>query len=197
VISWQDHEVTASDSATPKKDTVRDTRDGDGWLAWSWRSTALLVVVLFAGVIDPSTLGLVAALVSLAMFGAGIILFLWSYALAVARSRTEDVSVVGLYLLSEGAPRRVRRSMLASLTVQTVAAIIAASVRPFTALAFGLLAQLLGLGLVVLGAAKHGVFRDRPPKPPRRRAGEVATRTRAEPREDVTITEDRNGAADA
>jgi len=46
-------------------------------------------------------------------------------------------------------------------TVQTVVAITTASMRPFTAQAFGILVAMLGLGLGGLWAARHGVFGER------------------------------------
>jgi len=176
---------------------LSDTGAGDGIIAWSWRSTLVLTGALALGVIAPGSLGLVSAVVALVMFAVGTVLFLWSYAIAVQRSRTDDVSVAGLYLLAEGAPRRVKRSMRASVSFQLLAAIAAASVRPFTALAFGLLAPILGMGLIGMWSARHGQFRPRPPTPPRRRTGDVAKRTRSEPAGDATISDDGQGEADA
>jgi hypothetical protein len=44
---------------------------------------------------------------------------------------------------------------------------VAASVRPFTELAFGILAPMLGMGMLTLWGARYGVFapRDEPAKP--------------------------------
>lgn len=151
---------------------------GRAIIAWSWRSTGVLGIALALGVADPDRLGLVAAGASLVLFAIGIVAFLWSYAVAVRRSRTDDVSVAGLYLLSEGAPRAVRRHLLGSLAAQTLLAVVAASIRPFTAVAFGLLVPTLGMGLAGMWSARHGTFRPRPVAPPRRRTGTVATRTR-------------------
>ena len=162
---------------------------GAALITWSWRATAILTIALGLGVAAPSSLGLVSASVAIVMFAVGTVLFLLAYAIAVRRSRTDDISVAGLYLLSEGAPTQVKRNMLGSLGVQTVVAIAAASVRPFTALAFGLLAPMLGMGLIGMWSARHGEFRPRPPTPPRRRAGELAKRTRSQPRGDARISE--------
>ena len=170
---------------------------GQNLIRWSWRSTAVLTVVLAAGVAAPSALAEVVAVASLAMFAVGVVTFLWAYFIALQRSRTEDVSVAGLYLLSEGAPKVVKRHLLGSLTLQTVLAIVAASVRPFTAVAFGLLAPVLGMGLAGLWSARHGTFRPRPPTPPRRRTGKVATGTQTAPAEDATISELTEGDDDA
>ena len=104
-----------------------DEHPGRNLIVWSWRSTAVLAVVLTAGVAAPSALAEVVAVASLAMFAVGVVAFLWAYGIALQRSRTEDVSVAGLYLLSEGAPKIVKRHLLGSLGLQTVLSIAAAS----------------------------------------------------------------------
>ena len=182
-----------------QKDQIEmaDSSAGDAILRWSWRITAGFVVMLGLGVMAPNSLGLAAAAVSLMLFALGSITFLWAYVVALQRSRTDDVSVAGLYLLSEGAPKRVRQHLLGALGVQSVCAIAAASVRPFTALAFGLLAPIFGLGMNGMWAARHGQFRPRMPTPPRRRSGPVATRTKTTPPEDARIGENPQGDADA
>lgn len=178
-------------------DTSGTARDGEAIVVWSWRATGTLAVALVAGVVAPSSLGLVAAAVSLVLFAVGIVVFLLAYAIAVRRSRTDDVSVAGLYLLSEGAPTRIRRHLLGSLATQTTLALVAASVRPFTPLAFGLLVPTLGLGLAGLWSARHGTFRPRPPAPPRRRQGKLATATQPTPARDATINENTEDSPDA
>jgi len=159
---------------------ISDTGEGEGIIAWSWRSTLALTAALALGVIDPDSLGLIGVGVAVVMFAIGTVLFLWSYAIAVQRSRTDDISVAGLYLLSEGAPKRVKRTLLGSLGTQTVVVIAAASARPFTVLAFGLLAPMFGMGMIGMWSARHGHFRPRPPTPPRRRTGNLAERTRSD-----------------
>ena len=75
----------------------------------------------------------------------------------------------GLVFLSDCAPAAVRRKLLGATGVQVVAALVTASIRPFTSLAFGVLAPVFGLGLQCLWAARHGDFPARPPE--RRRPG--------------------------
>ena len=124
-------------------------------------ATAVLGVVLAAGVAAPDSLGVVAAFVSLGYLLAGIIAFGISFFAAAERSRTEELSVAGLYCLAEGAPRRTRWLMLTAIIGQTVLSLTAAAIRPFTVLAFGTLAPMLGLGLAGVWSARHGVFRPR------------------------------------
>jgi hypothetical protein len=80
----------------------------------------------------------------------------------VGRSREEVLSVVGIYFLTDGsAPAPVRRRLLLLLVAQSVVAVAAASIRPFTAVAFGVLAPMLGLGLMGLWGARFGTFPER------------------------------------
>ena len=42
--------------------------------------------------------------------------------------------------------------------------VAAASIRPFTEVAFGILAPMFGLGLMALWGGRHGTFPPRPPE---------------------------------
>jgi hypothetical protein len=80
----------------------------------------------------------------------------------VARSRTEDITVANLFFLMGGStPRAVRRQLFASLAIEVVVAVIAATARPFTTQATGILAPMWGMGLCGLWAARHGSFKPR------------------------------------
>jgi hypothetical protein len=72
------------------------------------------------------------------------------------------LSVAGIWFLSGSAPRSVRLTLLGCLAVQVVVALATAAIRPFTALAFGVLVPMSGLGLCGLWAAVAGTF---PPRP--------------------------------
>lgn len=73
----------------------------------------------------------------------------------------------GLFFLSGSAPRPVQRRLNLLLAAQVVISIVAASIRPFTPIAFAVLAPMFGLGLNGLWAARHGAF---PPRKLRRRS---------------------------
>ncbi|MFK8022901.1 MAG: hypothetical protein AB8G26_02960 [Ilumatobacter sp.] len=111
----------------------------------------------------------VAAVVAMACFVIGIVAFVWSFLVAVQRSRNDQVAVVQLYLLGGGvAPRRVRLIMSALLLIQVVAGLATALARandtdgsPGTSLALGVLVPTLGFGLNGLWAARHGTFEPR------------------------------------
>jgi hypothetical protein len=111
----------------------------------------------------PDPLEYVSVPVDLVMFVAGCVAFLWAYAVAIGRSRYEALTMAGVFFLGDQvAPARVTRTLRLLLAVQTVVAVAAAAARPFTALAFSVLAPMLGLGLMALWGARHGRF------PPRR-----------------------------
>lgn len=127
----------------------------------SFAGTALLALAAAAGVVDPDPLGLVTATVAVVLFALGCGLFLWAYGIAVNRSRTDAIGIGGLFFLAGSAPRRVRLRLLGSFVAQAVIAVGAASARPYTNLAFAVLAPVYGLALSGLWASKHGAFAPR------------------------------------
>jgi hypothetical protein len=80
---------------------------------------------------------------------------------AAARSRTDEISLAGIWWLTGTAPAPVRRSLLGAFGVQVVVALATAIARPFTGLAFGILVPVFGLGLAGLWAARRGSFPSR------------------------------------
>jgi hypothetical protein len=111
----------------------------------------------------------IAAVTAMGLFAVGVFAFLWSYYNAVQRSRTDVISVTGLYfLLGPPTPARVRRVMLGTLLLQLVIALVttlartqSSDGRPGTSLALGFLVPMLGFGLNGLWAAYHGDFPSR------------------------------------
>jgi hypothetical protein len=132
-----------------------------------WATAAFTVVQVLA-VALPDTFSVVSVPVSLALFLVGSVAFLWGFAVAIGRSQYEVVTLGGLFFLGEDtAPAEVRRALRVLLAVQVVVAVAAASVRPFSELAFGILVPMLGLGLITLWAARHGEFaaKEQPAEP--------------------------------
>jgi hypothetical protein len=117
---------------------------------------ALAAVVAAATAADP--LVVVAVVVDLLLFVAGCVAFVVTLLRAAGRSRTEDVTLSGIWWLAGGAPADVRRVLLGALGLQVVVALATASARPFTGLAFGILVPTYGLGLVGLWAVRLGIF---------------------------------------
>ena len=102
--------------------------------------------------------------VSVVLFAVGIATSLWAYTTALERSRTEEVGVANLYLLTGAtAPKDVKVRMLGALAVQVVAALAGAIVGvtglqkgDVNALAFGVLVPMLGIGMNGSWAARYG-----------------------------------------
>lgn len=127
--------------------------------------TGVLVLTSVAAAIAPDALAVVHAGLSLVLFVLGTGALLWAYALGISRSRTELVSIPGLFLLSSpAAPAPTRRTFHLALAVQVIAVVVAASIRPFSEVAFGILAPMYGLGLMALWGGRYGEF---PPRPVR------------------------------
>jgi hypothetical protein len=157
--------VSQGQSPSPSQ-TPSQTPSRSRIITASWVGTVVLAAASIGAVVSSSTAVRAAALaVDLAMFTGGAVVFLWAYAIAVSRSRTDEIGIGGLYFLAGSAPKDVRVNLLGSLAAQVVVALIAASVKPFTSVAFAVLALLWGLGLAGLWAARHGTFPARATKP--------------------------------
>lgn len=143
--------------------------------------TALFAVTATFAAISFTTLAQwVGALTALALFAAGVFGFLWSYFHAVQRSRHDELSVTGLYLLLGAAtPRSVKHTMWLALAVQVGVAVVTTLARPNgpdggpgSSLAVGFLVPMFGLGMNGLWSAYRGSF----PRRASSAAGEVTTR---------------------
>ena len=133
----------------------------------SWAGTVAFGVGTVAGVIAPDPLAWLGFAVSLALFVAGGVVFVWAFVVAVGRSRTDDIAVSNLYLLS-GAPADVRVQLFGSLAAEVIVAFGTAAARPYTIAATAILAPVYGLGLCGLWAARYGTFPPRKPTPKRK-----------------------------
>jgi len=148
--------------------------------------TAIFTVVTVVEVVVMAWMRPVAVAVDLGLFAIGCATFLGSYAIALNRSRTDEIGVASLYLLTNKvAPKPVRWRLWAALAVQCVVAVTAASVRPFTTAAFGVLVPMFGLGLNGLWTARYGTFGPR-----------VVPAKTAEADDDATTDEDSETAPD-
>lgn len=122
-------------------------------------ATVVFTVASVAAAVVPDPLEYAAVPVDLVLFIAGCSAFLWAYAVAIGRSRYDELTMAGVFFLSDRvAPARVTRTFRLLLAAQVVVAVATAAARPFTALAFGVLVPMLGLGLMALWGARHGVF---------------------------------------
>jgi hypothetical protein len=121
--------------------------------------TVLFTVVSVVEVLVMDWTRPIAVVLDLVLFGIGCTAFLGAYAIAIGRSRTDEIGVASLYLLTNRvAPNTVRVWLLGAFSVQCIVAVTTASVRPFTTAAFGVLVPMFGLGLNGVWAARHGTF---------------------------------------
>lgn len=142
--------------------------DGARIVRYDLVGTALFVVAMAIAVpLRNQRVGQVLiAAVSMALFAAGAATSLWAYASALERSRTENVGVANLFLLTgDTAPERVRRTMWVCFGVQIAVALAGAIVGVvgldegrLNALAFGVLVPMFGIGANGLWAARHGHY---------------------------------------
>lgn len=128
----------------------------------SWLATGAFTVAATAATVSPGAVARAVAVLDVGLFLAGTVAFLLAFGRAVSRSRVEAVDVLGVYFLGGGvAPPMVRRALLGSAAAQTFVAVVSASIRPYSAVAFGVLVPMLGLGLAGVWGATHGRFPSR------------------------------------
>lgn len=104
--------------------------------------------------------------VALVLFAIGVFGFIWAYFSAVERSRTDEIGVANLFLLTgPTAPAPVKRTMSVALAVQVTVGLAGAVVGfsglgadELNPLAFGILVPMFGMGLNGLWASRHGSF---------------------------------------
>jgi hypothetical protein len=100
----------------------------------------------------------IVAVFDLLLFALGLLAFVRTLLSAAQRSRTEELSVAGIWFLNGSAPKDVQWWLLGSLAAQLVISFVAAGLRPYTAVAFGVLVPMFGLGLTGLWAVRSGTF---------------------------------------
>lgn len=138
---------------------------GAGIVNLSFLGTGAVLATSVVGVLLPDTFGVVHAGLSVVLFAVGTAALLWAYALGVSRSRTDLIGIPGLFFLAgDVAPASTRRQLRIAVLVEVVAVVAAASIRPFSEVAFGILAPMFGLGLMGVWGGRHGAFPARPAK---------------------------------
>jgi hypothetical protein len=136
---------------------------GDNLVNLVFAGTGAVAGTSIAASAAPGTFGVVHAVLACVLFAIGTGALLWAYALGVSRSRTLVVTLAGLFFLGGStAPPDVRRRFRIALAVQVVAVVAAASIRPYTVVAFGVLAPVFGLGLMSMWGGRHGSFAAKP-----------------------------------
>jgi len=134
---------------------------GQYLLRLTWQSTLILAVAAVCGVLTPEPFGPFVVIVSVTMFALGLFLLLFGLLYGLKRSRVEIVTVAGLFLLQNSAPRSIQRLFALSMVLQLAVAFTAAALKPYTDIAFVLLAPMLPVGSAALWSAQHGIFPER------------------------------------
>lgn len=132
-----------------------------------WGTGVFVVTNVLAALVKQTEL--VALVVDLLLFVAGTALMLWALLVAANRSREREMTMAGIFFLSQSAPRDVQRTLLGAFAVQIVVAFAVAIAHPSTSLAFALLVPVYGLALAGQWGARYGTFRPRKAAPPRRK----------------------------
>jgi hypothetical protein len=143
---------------------------GDRILQAATWSTVVLAAAAVVAVGWTETMAVPYAVLGILAFLAGCGAFLWSFAIALGRSRSEELSVAGVFFLAGSAPKAVQWRLVGALVGQSVIVVAAAAAEPFTAVAFGVLAPMLGLGLMGLWGARYGTYPERDDQRGRRSA---------------------------
>ena len=134
---------------------------GQPLLRLAWQSTLALAVVGTFGLMAPESSGPFVVTACLTMFVLGLFLFVFGLMYGLRRSRVETVTVTGLFLLQNSAPRSIQRQFAWSTIAQLVVAFTAAALKPYTDIAFVILAPMLPVGAAALWSAQHGFFPER------------------------------------
>jgi len=131
----------------------------------SWASVGVFALVAIPDALGLHALEIPALIVSLALFAASLVVWVYAFALALARSaRGDDLVVSSWVFLTNAAPPDVRRHLMGATAASVVIGVATGFANPF-----GVLVPMLPLGLAALWGARHGVY------PPRKiRQGVVA-----------------------
>jgi hypothetical protein len=115
---------------------------------------------------DERAVQIVFGVVSMVLFAIGAAGCLWAYVSALERSRSDEIGVANLFLLTgPTAPAPIKRTMTIALVIQTVLALTGAIIgasglsgNEVNVLAFGILVPMFGLAMNALWAVRHGSF---------------------------------------
>ena len=127
----------------------------------AWAGVAVQAVAAAVAVVTRAGRGPHVVVCTLLLAG-GVATASLAFVRAVGRSRTELVDVGSLFLLIGSAPRPTRRRLWGAVAAQTAVGLATAASRPYTSLAFGVLAPLWAYGFAVLWNATYGAFPARP-----------------------------------
>ena len=140
-----------------------DTHAGDSVLIVNVIATSMFVVsAVAASIFRNAVVGGTAVVIAVTMFFGGAALMAISVVLAATKSRTHHVDIVNLFFATRrAAALRPQVILMSALTIQIIAGIATAAIRPNSTVALGTLSWLAGLGFNGIWSAKHGTFSPR------------------------------------
>jgi hypothetical protein len=125
----------------------------------SWVTLAIFSIVAIADALGLHALNTPATVVSVSLFLASLVIWVYAFALALVRSaRGDDIAVASWVFLTPSAPKEIRRHLLGATGVCIVVALATAWANPFS-----VLVPMLPLGFAALWGARHGVYPARRP----------------------------------
>jgi hypothetical protein len=125
----------------------------------SWVTLAIFAIVAIADALGLHALNTPATVVSVSLFLASLVIWVYAFALALVRSaRGDDIAVASWVFLTPSAPKEIRRHLLGATGVCIVVALATAWANPFS-----VLVPMLPLGFAALWGARHGVYPARRP----------------------------------
>ena len=139
-----------------------DDTPGSALIVASWVAAAAVTLTGLAGWAFGGPFEIVALIVSLTLFFAGMVICTIGFVVAASRSRRDQLDLGRLALLTGVAPRRVRNSLFGALVVQIIGGLLPAIATKGLELDFGTLVPLVGVGLIFWWGAAYGDF---PPRP--------------------------------
>lgn len=119
----------------------------------SWASTALFAFTAVSDRLGIEALEEPATITALVFFVIGFVVWMLAFLHAVQRSRTDEITLGGLFFLTGTAPRPVQIHLLGSLFAAIGVAGATASAAPF-----GVMEPILPLAFIAQWAARFGVF---------------------------------------
>ncbi len=135
-----------------------DDTPGSALIVASWVAAAAVTLTGLAGWAFGGVFEIVALVVSLTLFFAGMVVCTIGFVVAASRSRRDQLDLGRLALLTGIAPRRVRDSLFGALLVQIVGGLVPAIATKGLELDFGTLVPLVGVGLIFWWGAAYGDF---------------------------------------
>lgn len=137
---------------------------GRATIVSSWVGDALFAVTAIPAAAGVEAFDTAAIATALGLFFVSLVIWVWLFGIAAARSaRGDDIVVGSLFGSVGGAPREVRVQLFGALGACLLVTVGTAAADPF-----GVLVPMLPLGLVGLWAARHGTFPPRTVRGPRR-----------------------------